>query len=246
MRAVTLFAGAAVATAGDPASSWLTYAVWKDPQARRITALNTTWTVPSNPATSSGSNAPGWWFGTQTKDGNGALVQPILAYGYQGNFYSIFNGVYDWTDGGWHTSQSITVQPGDKIVSSVTTKDGETYLMEIAHLGSGKTISTPYKLERRQTETESTAYFVLEHQPRTCRAYPTNGVCEFENIYLEVEGQEVANPQWEAKQERPACDSQTTIVDPRTIKITWNANSDDIPLDEVEAPRKWQPAAVQV
>ena len=34
-----------------------------------ITALNTTWVVPSLPATSRGSNAPGWWFGVMDKDG---------------------------------------------------------------------------------------------------------------------------------------------------------------------------------
>ncbi len=28
----------------------------------------------------------------------GALIQPILAYGYTGNHFSIFNGVYDWND----------------------------------------------------------------------------------------------------------------------------------------------------
>merc|ERR550537_1174174 len=246
VRALLCASLPALLAAQDPAGSWLTYAAYTDPGRGKITALNTTWTVPSNPSTPYGSNAPGWWFGTQTKDGNGALVQPILAYGYQGNFYSIFNGVYDWTDGGWHTSSSITVQPGDEIVSSVTTKDGENYLMEIAHVGSGRTISTPYKLESRQVETESTAYFVLEHQPSTCRAYPTNGVCEFSNIYLEVEGQEVSNPQWQAKQERPACDSKTTIVDPRTIKITWDSESDDVPVEEIEAPQKWKPYSLLI
>jgi len=135
--------------ANDPAGSWLTYAVWSDPQDRKITALNTTWVVPSNPSTPYGSNAPGWWFGTQTKNGDGALVQPILAYGYEGNFYSIFNGVYDWTDGSWHTSsQSITVQPGDKIVSSVTTSDGgSSYDMTIASQQQGKSITTKYNIE---------------------------------------------------------------------------------------------------
>merc|ERR550537_1998930 len=137
VRALLCASLPALLAAQDPAGSWLTYAAYTDPGRGKITALNTTWVVPSNPATPYGSNAPGWWFGVQTADGDGALVQPILAYGYEGDFYSIFNGVYDWTDGGWHTSNSITVQPGDKIISSVTTTDGENYLMEIAHVGSG-------------------------------------------------------------------------------------------------------------
>jgi len=58
-----------------------TDAVYSDPLDRRITMLNATWIVPSKPTRMTGSNAPGWWFGTQTAKGDGALVQPILAWG---------------------------------------------------------------------------------------------------------------------------------------------------------------------
>lgn len=85
----------AVVQANDPAGSWLSYAAYKAPNQGRITMLNTSWTVPSDPKSSFGSNAPGWWFGVQTADGAGALIQPILAYGYQGSVFSIFNGVFD-------------------------------------------------------------------------------------------------------------------------------------------------------
>ena len=84
------------ASANDPAGSWLSYARWDAPDSTSIiTMLNTSWRVPSLPATSKGSNAPGWWFGVMDKDGDGALVQPILAYGYQGDYYSIFNACFD-------------------------------------------------------------------------------------------------------------------------------------------------------
>lgn len=78
--------------ANDPAGSWLSYARYDAPGEGIITKLNTTWLVPSLPATSRGSNAPGWWFGVMDKGGDGALVQPILAYGYMGDHYTIFNG----------------------------------------------------------------------------------------------------------------------------------------------------------
>jgi hypothetical protein len=243
MRAVLSAGFLLLASASDPAGSWLTYAVYRDASEGRITALNTTWTVPSEPSTPYGSNAPGWWFGTQTSRGDGALVQPILAYGYQGNFYSIFNGVFDWTDGSWHTSdESVTVQPGDKIMSSVTTSDnGASYDMYIASTQTGKSISTNYRILSGQTATESVAYFVLEHQPQTCAAYPSNGACLFENIYLEVDGKEVQSPAWEAKLEQPACNSKTTIVDPQTIKFTWDASSEapTSGLASSKAPLKW-------
>ena len=77
--------------ANDPAPSWLTYAVYTAPKNGMVTMVNTTWIVPSLPAKKFGSNAPGWWYGVQTSEGDGALIQPILAYGYKGSHYSIFN-----------------------------------------------------------------------------------------------------------------------------------------------------------
>ena len=154
------------ARANDPAGSWLSYAVFEAENEGRITQLNTTWTVPSNPSTSWGSNAPGWWFGVQTADGAGALIQPILAYGYQGSVFSIFNGVFDWNDGSWHTSdETYTVKPGDNITSSVVYHASDnSYDMIIA--SNGQSITTNYKILKEQgSKPESVAYFVLEHQP---------------------------------------------------------------------------------
>ena len=214
--------------ADDPAGSWLSYAVYKAPNQGKITMLNTTWTVPSDPKTSFGSNAPGWWFGVQTADGAGALIQPILAYGYQGNVFSIFNGVFDWNDGSWQTSDEVyTVQPGDNIVSSVIYRESDnSYDMIIA--SGGKSITTNYKILPQQgKKTESVAYFVLEHQPFLCSAYPTDGVCTFENIYVEVENKHVENPEWKSMQEQPKCNSKCEIVNNETIKFTWDAKSSD-------------------
>ena len=238
----------AAVLANDPAGSWLSYARYDAPAEGIITALNTTWTVPSMPATSRGSNAPGWWFGVMDKNGDGALVQPILAYGYMGNVYTIFNGVFDWTPGGgWHTSpKKLTVKPGDKITSSVTyNKRDNSYTMLIASAALGETISTDYTLLRRQTKNESSAVFVLEHQPRTCKAYPTSGEMSFENIYVEVDYKPVAAPAWEALQERPACSSKAEVVDSATIKITWDPSAEVAavaPVEEAEPmewPAKW-------
>ena len=68
------------------------------------------------------------------------------------------------------------MQPGDKIASSVTYNSASSsYTMLITSQGLGKTISTDYKLERGQKEVESSAAFVLEHQPERCKAYPTSG-----------------------------------------------------------------------
>ena len=248
---------AAVCLADDPADSWLSYAVFQADANAKITQLNTTWTVPSNPASSFGSNAPGWWFGVQTADGAGALIQPILAYGYQGNVYSIFNGVFDWNDESWHTSPEVyTVQPGDKITSSVVYHaEDNSYDMIIA--SGSQSITTNYQILAAQGEkTESVGYFVLEHQPLFCSAYPTDGECTFENITVEVDNKPVVSPVWKAQQQNPKCNSAATVVDASTIRFTWDAKQtetaneaqDDYVLSDhtlmalnkaSKAPKKW-------
>jgi len=237
LATVALAATASLTVANDPAGSWLSYAAYTDPGHGIITALNTTWKVPSNPASNWGSNAPGWWFGVQTAAGDGALIQPILAWGYQGNEWSIFNACFDWTDGSWRTSDEVyQVQPGDDISSGVTYSGDGTYVMTIS--ANGKTITTPYTLESGQSKNESTAYFVLEHQPSNCNAYPADGAMSFDNIYLEVDHVQVKNPSWEAQQEQPACSSTCKIVDGETIKFTWDPSTNDKqPLPPL--PAKW-------
>merc|ERR1719276_593074 len=75
-----------IGSGGDPAGSWLSYAVYTAPAGGLITRVNTTWTVPvGKPTKGYGSNAPGWWYGVQTATGDGALVQPILACDYEGS-----------------------------------------------------------------------------------------------------------------------------------------------------------------
>jgi hypothetical protein len=273
-RSIIALALFVIAAADDPAGSWLSYASWTAPGDAEITMLNTTWVVPSMPTEKRGSNAPGWWFGLQTSKGNGALIQPILAYGYKGDVYSIFNACFDWTDGSWHTSpETYTVQPGDTITSSVYKSGDREFTMVISSKDTGKTITTPYTLQTRQTRkfhtilcatqvlggvlrtlicvlcyvvAESTAYFVLEHQPRTCKAYPASGDCKFTDIYVEVGGK-AATPTWTAAHVENACNSKATIVDAATIDFTWDTNADAPTMESLlnsTAPKKWLPASL--
>merc|ERR1711924_37281 len=164
-----------------------------------------------------------------------------------GNGYSIFNACFDWTDGSWTTSkETYDVQPGDTITSwTKFNPDQNSYTMYIASADTGKSITTEYKLKSRQTMTESTAYFVLEHQPRNCRAYPTSDELTFSGITLEAGGKTVT-PQWKSVQERPACNSEAKVVDARTLKFTWEASSSSLAAPEHPAcfgatwtPPKW-------
>ncbi|GHP08400.1 hypothetical protein PPROV_000713900 [Pycnococcus provasolii] len=235
------------ASANDPASSWLTYASFSVPASSGvITRVSTTWTIPTMPAVPFGSNAPGWWFGVQTAGGNGALIQPIMAYGYQGSKFSIFNGVFDWTDESWRTSPEVqTVKPGENIISelAMSPSDTRTYVMKIAKEGN-EPITTPFTLNKRQTDPETVVYFVLEHQPITCKAYPTSEKLTFRNITVEVNGK-VVTPTWEIHQEVPACNSRAEAVDAQTLEFTWStkwrgaSDENNYDVDTSAWPRKW-------
>lgn len=227
--------GARVGVGGDPAGSWLSYAVYTAPAGGLITRVNTTWTVPVGKPTSSGSNAPGWWYGVQTATGDGALVQPILACDYEGSScrqgeYVIFAGVYDWTTP-WHgmyESDAIPVKEGDTINSWLTCTE-EQCTQYVQNIRTGEDATFPYQLHNKRSDKESVLYFVLEHQPSNCDAYPPDGVCVFEDIYVEVDGKQVT-PDWEAKQERPACGSEFTVVDSQTLAVTWNGGTPPTPV----------------
>ena len=232
---------AALASAGDPSDGWLSYAEFKAPPTSKITFINMSWVVPEHPERSFGSNAPGWWFGVQTADGNGALIQPILAWDYQGASFSIFNAVFDWNDQSWHPFNYQKVAPGEEIVSSLTYKaDDNSYDMFIGVSGDSKRdLRNNYKIEREQgSTTEATAYIVLEHQPSSCKAYPPSGNVTFAGIHVEVDGKPVV-AQWQAKQENPACGSQTTVIDASTVSISWSSSSNKVPAVSLSSPRKW-------
>lgn len=220
-----------LASAQDPSNSWLSYAAATEGASAKVTALNCSWKVPADPLQKQGSNAPGWWFGIQTANGKGALIQPILAWADGTPQWTIFNGVFDWNDRSWHQSKQITVQPGDQIDSAVVYDAAKKeFVMYIVKRG-GTPIITPYKEYSGQIE--SVAYFVLEHQPRSCKSYPPDGKMSFTNIVMQVDGKTVTSPKWHAEQQKPACDSKAVIVSPTQIDFTWSASSTNMTnLDE--------------
>ena len=69
----------------------------------------------------------------------------------------------------------------------------------------------------------------------------------FSNIHVGVGGKDVAPKDlvWEAKQERPACNSKVEVKDARTLTFTWTTSADGEdaaaaaePAAE-QAPAKW-------
>lgn len=152
-------------------------------------------------------------------------MQPIQAK-WLGSQWEMFHEIFDWTTGRDSASSHFAVPAGDSVWAEVTYKAADnSYDMAMTSAKTGKSVSFNYKLQRRQHATESTAYFVLEHQPRECGQLPPNGIVTWSNISVEVNYATVPAPVFVAKQEQPACSSKVEIVDPMTITLTWDASA---------------------
>lgn len=219
-------AGSAFAFAGnlsaDPSSSWLSYALFES-GGGVITQMNATVTVPANPTRTSGFADPSFWYGLQTNKGDGALVQPILAWNQRDSGFGVFHEVFDWSEGRDHqSSEHFAVKPGDVLRQSVTYKaEDNSYDMYIYSEGQQRSILWNYKLSSRQKAAETTAYIVVEHQPSNCAEYPSSGGISFTDIYIEVDNKHVASPVFTPKQERPACSSEAVVVNSTAVDLKW-------------------------
>jgi len=211
----------AVNVTSDPSDSWLSYAFF-DSGGKVITQMNATVTVPTNPERANGAD-PSFWYGLQTNAGDGALVQPILAWNQRDTGFGVFHEVFDWSEGRDHQSpEHFAVKPGDVLTQSVTYKTSDnSYDMLIFSKDLQKSVVWNYKLNARQKAQETTAYIVVEHQPSNCKEYPASGGITFSDIYIEVEGHPVENPTFVAKQQKTACNSKAVIVDAKTVDLKW-------------------------
>lgn len=187
-----------------------------------------------------------FWFGLQTHEGTGALIQPVLAWGQAPYFdaYEMFLEVFDWRIhqpttkdkreplkstiyGNWSTP---TVQPGDILTQSVIYREAtNSYDMYISSKNDPrKSLYMNYTLDEAQTATESTAYIVLEvpsgHPP--CSSLPSSGGVTFSNIVIEVDGKRVRSPPWQTETgAKPLCKAEALKLDADTVRLQWDPTS---------------------
>ena len=187
--------------------------------------MNVTVVVPSNPLRL-GSD-PSFWYGLQTANGTGALIQPVLAWSQSSlGSYSIFHEVYDWNNRrDYRSPETYDVPEGDILTQSVTYRaEDNSYDMYIASSMTGKSISWNYQLQTSQTVPESTAFVVVEHQPHSCDMFPASGGITFFDVTVDVDYQRVS-PTWVAKQEVPACNSLSAVLDESSVSLTWDPDA---------------------
>lgn len=133
--------------------------------------------------------------------------------------------IYDWNDGNDEQSDPILLTAGASVSATLTyVKSSNGYLMNMTSSSASQKSNYHYNLLPVQKETESAAYFVLEHQPDSCDQLPAAGKVTWTDIKVEVNGKAVASPTWVAGQEGPVCGSQAVVVNPSTVEITWQTS----------------------
>ena len=84
-----------------------------------------------------------------------------------GDGYYMFQEIFDWTDMNDKQSQPINVKPGDIVSATVSySASNRSYAMTMS--SGNKRSDYHYELLPGQKETDSVAYFVLEHQVIKC------------------------------------------------------------------------------
>jgi len=202
----------------DPADSWLAYAV-SSGNGNMVTQVNASWVVPSLPTDQSEGSAPGWWFGIEPSPAC-FLIQPILAWGYTGEAYSIFNGYYQWDDSDWWSSTTGNVNPGQHINAWVQyLESNNSYNMFIGCEETGFSVLSNIGVVESQVYTDT--YFVVEHQPSSCSQYPSNGELTFSDIAIALKGKYIT-PSWKTVQWQDACNCTGIVNSPSSLTFTWS------------------------
>jgi len=213
---------------GDPFSSWMSFVRLR--ANGTITSVTANWQVPAKPA-KAGDSSPSWWYGLQTTDGLGALLQPVLVWNdrIKEPAYEISNAVMDWSQNcSWTTDGTTTVRPGDSIHSSIHRVGMSDYVQSIG-VNSNKSATLSYKLKTAAPET--TLYFVMEHQASRCDRYPADQVVRFSGVTVEVDNKPLLDPQWETVQWQTACGSKAIVDSPTDLRLVWNSDSSRVCID---------------
>jgi len=222
-----------VGNAQDPANGWLGYALGVNPDGGDdpITFIEATWVNLKEPTNKNCFYSP--WFGIETSD-NLNLVQPVNPW--TGNQWEIYNEYFQWKPTHNENSRSHVVYPGDVIYGSVTfDQTKQEYNMYHADMTSGHewSVNTTIPVQQEGTKYKSytMTYFVFEKVCSRCNEYPPDNKVTFTNITVEWGGTK-KSPKWTTAYVDNVCDNRAHVVDPSTIQITWNSQSEEHPGDK--------------
>ena len=155
----------------------------------------------------------------QTRPPSPALARVFFCSGDGVPEYQIFTGFYDWHDSQWQQSKVQNVKPGTVVQGAIWLDAEGLYKQSIAVQG-GRPIVTSVTAAQMHGEVFTDVYFVVEHQPNSCSEYPADGGIVFEDIAIAWESG--AKPVWSVKQFKPACNSQGKVLNASSLQFTWS------------------------
>jgi hypothetical protein len=193
--------------AGGHGAAWKAWAQASAPGASAVTALNSSWRVPSAPQSAQGQ-VLFFWNGVEPAD-TSAVLQPVLQWGPSaaggGDYWAVAAWYVSATHGS-HYSPLVQVDPGEAVLGS-NAYDAALGAWTIAAAAAGRAPSV-LTFAPLPGAPWATAYHVLEAYGvfSDCSAYPAEGAVNFTAVALEVGGgapeQGVA---WQAETQGAGC-----------------------------------------
>lgn len=211
------------ASAQDPASGWMAYAVGAIPSNYdRITRLEMTWTVGQEAERSNSFYSP--WFGMDPAD-NLNLVQPVNPWG--GSSWSMYTEYYQWSPSHNSNSRSYSVKAGQTLHGAIVyDSSSDSYELSQTIVETGATSSQVVKC---QSGKKYVVPYVVYEKEWSCSNYPPDGVVTFRNIVVECDGVDCTQAVgWKAKVKDSNCNMAAHVEkgsltkDSNEISITWN------------------------
>jgi len=206
----------------DPARGWMAYAVGSLPSKyERITSIEMTWKVNSEPG-EAGSNAfysP--WFGMDPAD-NLNLLQPVNPW--LGRGWEMYTEYFQWKPVHNSNSRQHPVQAGQALHGAITyDKTSDSYEITQTVVETGAKSS---QIVKCQNGKKFTVPYVVYEKTFPCKSYSPDGKVTFDVVKLECDGSDCMNEiKWEAKVKDANCNMQAHIESPKQISITWDTTT---------------------
>jgi len=212
----------------DPAEGWLGYAVGNCPDGTKVTHMEAKWKVGAAPNPSDAFYSP--WFGIDTTD-NLNLLQPVNPW--LGDSWAMYTEYYQWEPSDNQDSDQYEVNPGDQLFGQVTYLGDaqQTYRLNQTDLTTGQSSTMDIKVQQDDSGVYKnfTVLYVVYEKVADCGDYPPDGIVTFTDIKVFCSGKQIT-PQWKTAYVEDVCNNRATVIDPATIKITWDTSKKKIEL----------------
>eukprot|EP01127_Copromyxa_protea_P002191 TRINITY_DN12081_c0_g1_i1.p1 TRINITY_DN12081_c0_g1~~TRINITY_DN12081_c0_g1_i1.p1 ORF type:complete len:222 (-),score=43.28 TRINITY_DN12081_c0_g1_i1:21-686(-) len=206
--------------AQDPPPGWLGYATATCPPNTKLTHMEAKWKVGANPQPSGAFFSP--WFGADTTD-NMNLIQPVNPW--FGDSWSLYTEYYQWSDGYNRNSDSVAVNAGDTLWGQLTYlgDDKQSYKLSNTDLTTSKSsgMTIPVQKDSNGHFKKYTILYIVYEKVAECSEYPPDGSVTFTDIKVFCNNT-LITPEWKTAYVEDVCNNRAHVVNPQTVKITWD------------------------